>query len=50
VQRGAVRLDYVQTDEQMADIFTKALSRKKFMEFKVQMGLRQKPFITKREC
>jgi hypothetical protein len=30
VQRGAVRLDYIQTDEQMADIFTKALNIHKF--------------------
>jgi hypothetical protein len=27
VQRGAMRLDYIQTDEQMVDIFTKALRR-----------------------
>jgi hypothetical protein len=40
VQRGVVRLDYIQTDEQMADIFTKALSKQKFMKFRDQMGLR----------
>jgi hypothetical protein len=50
VQRGAVRLDYIQTDEQIADIFTKALSRQKFMKFRDQMGLRQNPFLAKREC
>jgi hypothetical protein len=26
VQRGVMRLDYIQTNEQMTDIFTKALS------------------------
>jgi hypothetical protein len=34
-----VRLDYIQTDEQMVDIFTKALSRHKFEKFRDQMGL-----------
>jgi hypothetical protein len=34
VQRGAVRLDYIQTDEQMANIFTKAPSRQKFEKFR----------------
>jgi hypothetical protein len=50
VQRGAVRLDYIQIDQQMANIFTKALSKQKFMKFRDQMGLRQNPFLAKREC
>jgi hypothetical protein len=50
VQRGVVKLDYIQTDEQVADIFTKALSKQKFMKFRYQMGLRQNLFLTKREC
>jgi hypothetical protein len=50
VQRRAVRLDYIQTDERMADIFTNALSRQKFEKFRDQMGLRQNPFLAKREC
>jgi len=45
-----VRLDYIQTNEKMADIFTKALRRNKFMKFKDQTGLRQNPFLAKREC
>jgi hypothetical protein len=49
VQRGALRLDYIHTDEQMADIFTKALSKQKFEKFRDQMGLRQNPFLAKRE-
>jgi hypothetical protein len=45
-----VRLDYIQTDEQMAYIFTKALGRQKFEKFRDQMGLRKNPFLAKREC
>jgi hypothetical protein len=50
VQRVAVRLDYIQTNDQMEDIFTKALSRQKFEKFRDQIGLRQNPFLSKREC
>jgi hypothetical protein len=50
VQRGSVRLDYIHINEKMADIFTKALSRQKFEKFRDQMGLRQNPFLAKREC
>jgi hypothetical protein len=50
VQRAVVKLDYIQTDEQMAYIFTKALSKQKLMKFRDQMGLRQNPFLAKREC
>jgi hypothetical protein len=50
VQRGAVRLQYIQTDDQMADIFTKALCRQKFAKFRDKMGLVQNPFLAKREC
>jgi hypothetical protein len=45
-----VRLQYIQIDDQMADIFTKALCKKKFMKFKDKMGLVQNPFLVKREC
>jgi hypothetical protein len=31
VQRGAVQLQYIPTDEQVADIFTKALPRGKYV-------------------
>jgi hypothetical protein len=50
VQRGVVRLQYTQTNDQMVDIFTKALRRQKIMKFKDQMGLVQNPFLVKREC
>jgi hypothetical protein len=45
-----VRLDYVQTNEQITNIFTKEMDRQKFEKFKYQMGLRQNMFLAKREC
>ncbi len=34
VQKGAVKLKYVGTDEQVANVLTKPLSRGKFEDFK----------------
>jgi hypothetical protein len=48
VQRGVVRLYYIQIDDQMADIFTKALSGQKFEKFKDKMGLVKNPFLVKK--
>jgi len=45
-----MRLDYIHTDEQMADIFSKALSRHKFEKFRDQMELKKNPFLAKLEC
>jgi hypothetical protein len=39
VQRGAVQLQYVSTDDQVADILTKALPRHKHVYFRDKMGL-----------
>jgi hypothetical protein len=50
VQRGVVRLQYVQTDDQIANIFTKVLCRQKCMKFRDHMGLVQNTFLVKREC
>jgi hypothetical protein len=50
VQKGVMRLQYVETDDHMADIFTKALSRQKFEKFIDNMGLVKNPFLVKREC
>ena len=33
LQRGDIQVDYVRTDEQVADIFTKSLSRELFKKF-----------------
>ena len=39
VQRGTIRLEYIETNEQVADIFTKALCRQSFVKFKDKLGL-----------
>jgi hypothetical protein len=49
VHIGYVRLDYIQIDEQIENIFTKALSRHKLMKFRDQMGLVKNPFLVKRK-
>ena len=50
VQKVVVRLQYIQIDDQMADIFTKALCRQKLVKFRDKMGLVHNPFLVKREC
>ena len=39
VQRGAVKLQYVATDEQIADVLTKSLARVKFEYFRERLGV-----------
>ena len=34
VQKGAVKLQYISTNEQIVDILTKPLSKEKFVNFK----------------
>jgi hypothetical protein len=41
VQKEAVKLQYVATDEQIADVLTKPLSRVKFEYFKDKLGVVQ---------
>lgn len=43
VQRGAVRLKYVLTDQQVADVLMKSLSQIKFAYFKEQLGIVENP-------
>jgi hypothetical protein len=50
VQRGVVKLEYVSTDEQVADILTKSLSRGKHVYFRDKMGVVSNIFLGKREC
>jgi len=50
VQRGIVQLQYIPTDEQVAEILTKALGKAKFIFFKDKMGVLQNSFLAKREC
>jgi hypothetical protein len=48
VQRGVVQLQYVPTDEHVADILTKALMKGKFVYFRDKME--ENTFLVKREC
>ena len=50
VQRGAVELQYISTDEQVADILTKSLGRGKHIHFRDKMGVVKNTFLDKREC
>ena len=50
VQRGAVRLQYVLTDEQVANILTKALGRGKHVYYRDKLGVAKNTFLGKREC
>ena len=49
VQRGAVTLQYISTDEQVVDILTKSLGRGKFAFFEDKFGVVQNTFLGKRE-
>eukprot|EP00253_Pinus_taeda_P024874 PITA_24874 len=50
VQKGAVKLEYISTDEQVTDILTKALPRGKHVYFRDKMGVVRNTFLGKREC
>eukprot|EP00253_Pinus_taeda_P028781 PITA_28781 len=50
VQKGAVKLEYISTDEQVADILTKDLPRGKHVYFRDKMGVVRNTFLGKREC
>ena len=47
VQRGAVKLQYVATEEQIADVLTKPLARVKFEYFREKLGVLQIKFPSK---
>ena len=44
VQRGAVRLDHIETDEQVADILIKPLGKVKFLTFRENLGIVERPY------
>jgi hypothetical protein len=44
IHKGAVKLQYVPTDKQVADVLTKPLSRVKFQYFRDKLGVVQKDF------
>jgi hypothetical protein len=39
VQKGAIQLQYIPTEEQLADIFTKPLVKGKFVFFRDKLGV-----------
>ena len=49
VQRGAVKLLYVATEEQIADVLKKPLARLKFEYFKERLGVLQIEVPSKRK-
>jgi hypothetical protein len=49
VQRGAIKLQYVGTNEQVADVLTKLLSRVKFEHFRDKLGIVRKDLPRKGE-
>jgi hypothetical protein len=50
VQRGALQLQYIPTDEQVADILTKSLTKEgKFIKFRDKLGVVKNTFLAKRE-
>ena len=44
VQRGAIRLDHIGTDEQVMDILTKTLGKFKFLTFHESLGIVERPY------
>jgi hypothetical protein len=50
VQRGAMELQYISTEEQVADILTKALNMGKFVFFREKLGVVSNTFLSMREC
>ena len=50
VQRGVVWLQYVSTNEKVADILTKDLGRGKHVYFRDKLGVVKNTFLSKREC
>ena len=49
VQKGAIKLQYVSTNEQVANVLTKPLSRVKFEYFCDKLGVVIKDFPRKEE-
>jgi hypothetical protein len=50
VQRKAVHVQYLSTHEQVADFFTKPLSRTKFEYFRERLGMVENASLAEREC
>ena len=44
VQRGAVRVNHIGTDEQVADILTMPLGKVMFLTFRENLGIVERPY------
>jgi hypothetical protein len=49
LQRGAIKIQYVSTNEQVVDVLTKPLSRLKFEHFRDKLGVVRKDLPRKGE-
>ena len=45
VQRGVVRLDHIETDEQVADILMKPLGKVRLLTFHDKLGIMDRPYL-----
>ena len=50
VQRNVIKLQYIATDEQVANILTKPLPLSKFVYFRGKLGDEENVSLTEREC
>jgi len=50
VHRGAIKLQYIRTDEQIADILTRSLSFGKLVYFRDKLGVADNASLAEREC
>ena len=50
VQKGMVKLQYVSTEEHIADVMTKPLSVTTFRHFRDKLGMEENVSLTEREC
>jgi len=50
VQKGVVKLEHISTNEQVLEIFTKALPRSKHVYLRDKMEVVKNTFLSKREC
>ena len=50
VQKHAVELRYVPTDEQIADVLTKSLGRGNFLYFRDKLRVVENVSLAEREC